>query len=335
MQPLSASTSDGIDWPAPVLPVFERALTCEYASLTRSGSPVTWPITPFYEPGGRTVDVSTGVTYPSKAERARRDPRVALLFSDPTGSGLTGAPTVLVQGLATVRDADLQANTDRYVRRNLARFPQVFAKQPWFVVRRQTWYWTRIWIEVTPTRITWWPGGRLDAEPLRWSASPSVTAPPSDPAPAGSTPPAWTRPHADWRSQVPRAVRLGNPVLTVRDADGWPLPLRSLAAERTGDGFLVRTGPGFDIPAGPACLTFHGHPEDFNGQENVVFIGSATPVPGGAHVTVARALADFSLAGGRLRQMRTFLSNGRALAPRLAREAARRGQPIPLVRRPN
>ncbi|WP_281689675.1 hypothetical protein [Pseudonocardia thermophila] len=333
---LSPSTPavPGADWPTAVLPLFERALTCEYASLTRTGAPITWPVTPFHEPGARTVDVSTGVTYPSKAERARRDPRVALLFSDPTGSGITDAPTVLVQGLATVRDADLQAGTDRYVRRSLAKFPQVFAKHPWFVLRRQTWYWSRIWIEVTPLKIIWWPGGRLDAEPVRWSASPAVTAPPSDPAPPGAAPRAWTRPPADWRSQVPRAVRLGAPVLTVGDAEGWPLPLRSLGAEPTRDGFLVRTGPGFSVAGGPACLTFHGHPADFAGQENVVFVGTAAPVSDGVHVTVRRALADFSLPGGRIRQACTFLTNGRALAPRLAGETARRGQPIPLARRP-
>ncbi len=123
-------------------------------------------------------------------------------------------------------------------------------------------------------------------------------------------------------------------MLTVRNTDGWPFPIRSLGAEPTDDGFLIRTGLGCDIAAGPACLTFPSHPEDFNGQENVVFIGSATPVPGGAHVTVDRALADSSLAGGRLRRLRTLLANGRALAPRLAHEAARRAQPVPLVRRP-
>jgi hypothetical protein len=73
--------------------------------------------------GGRSLDVSTGLTYPAKAERARRDPRVCLLFADPVGSGIDAPPTVLVQGLATVRDCDLQANTDRYVRASMKRFP--------------------------------------------------------------------------------------------------------------------------------------------------------------------------------------------------------------------
>src|SRR5476649_57978 len=101
-------------WPSELTEVFERALTCEYASLTRAGAPVTVPSTPYV--GAGTLDVSTGLAYPAKAERARRNPKVALLFADAIGAGHSEAPVVLVQGHAAVRDADLQANTDRYVR---------------------------------------------------------------------------------------------------------------------------------------------------------------------------------------------------------------------------
>src|SRR3954453_12257739 len=58
----------------------ERALVSEYASLTRSGRPVTWPGSPYTE-DGTTVDAAPGLPYPAKAERARRDPRVAVSFS--------------------------------------------------------------------------------------------------------------------------------------------------------------------------------------------------------------------------------------------------------------
>ncbi|MEV4267321.1 hypothetical protein [Kribbella sp. NPDC049584] len=323
-----------VRWPTAVVPLFERALTCEFASLTRSGAPITWPLTPYHDAGAATIDVSTGLSYPAKAERARRDPRVALLFSDPTGSGLRDAPVVLVQGLATVRDADLQANTDRYVRRLLGKLPQTVAGQPWFLVRQQVWYWSRVWIEVTPLKIAWWPTGRVDGDPLRWEASAEVAAPPSDPAPEGSAPPPWAAPPADWRQGADRAMGLGNPVLTVRDTDGWPLPLRTLAVERVDDGFVVRTGSLGAGARGRACLTFHAHAEAFTGQQNAAFVGTAAPTADGVHVRVERALADFSLPAGRFRQLRTLLSSGRTLTPRLAHEAARRRQPLPVVRRP-
>ncbi|WP_188187466.1 hemerythrin [Nonomuraea sp. SYSU D8015] len=334
MRPSTAPSSPvhHADWPQELLPVFERSITTEYASLTRSGAPITWPLTPYYDAGRRTLDVSTGLTYPVKAERARRDPRVSLLFSDPTGSGIPDAPVVLVQGLATVRDADLQANTDLYVRRSLAKFPQVFAKQPWFLLRRQVWYWARIWIEVTPLRMLWWPGGRLDAEPRRWEAT-AVTAPSSDPAPTGPGHGSWATNPSEWRPHADRAARLGNPVLTTVDTGGWPLPLRCTGVRRVDDGFIVETGPLGAAARGRGCLTFHAHPEVFTNQENVVLVGEATPVAGGVHVRVERALADFSLPSGRLQQMRMMIGSGRALAPRLAGEAARRGQPVPVPRR--
>ena len=120
--------------------LFDRAITCEYASLTASGDPVTVPVTPYVGETGTTLDVSTGLTYPAKAERARRNPKVALLFADPLGSGLEDPPTVLVQGLAAVRDADLQANTDRYVRVSLAKLPAVTKGQPRLVLRRMAFY---------------------------------------------------------------------------------------------------------------------------------------------------------------------------------------------------
>ena len=88
----------------------------EYTSLTRAGLPIMVPLTPFLGQDQLSVDVSTGLTYPAKAERSRRNPKVCLLFSDAVGSGLTNPPIVMVQGLATVRDAEIQANTDRYVR---------------------------------------------------------------------------------------------------------------------------------------------------------------------------------------------------------------------------
>jgi hypothetical protein len=53
-----------------VVPMVARALTCHYASLTRDERPITWPVTPYVNDDRRSVDVSTGLAYPAKAERA-------------------------------------------------------------------------------------------------------------------------------------------------------------------------------------------------------------------------------------------------------------------------
>jgi len=221
-------------WPREVAEVFERAFTCEYASLTRAGVPVTWPVGPFA--GAGTLDVTTGLAYPAKAERARRDPRVALLFSDP--------------------------------------------------------------------------------------------------APAGPAAPGWLAAPADWRPRADRAARFGAPVLTGAGADGWPLPLRSLGARRVDDGFVVRTGPLGATTSGQVCLTFHTHREDMSGQDGVVLMGHATPVADGVHVRVERALPDFSMSGDPFEQFRKMRASARALKPRLERELARRGRPMPVIHRP-
>jgi hypothetical protein len=323
-------------WPDEVLAILERAITCEYATLTQRNTPITYPVTPYLGDDGCTLDVSTGLTYPAKAERARRNPHVALLYSDPVGSGLTTPPVVLVHGLATVRDADLQANTDRYVRLALAKLPEAYRGTPRFLLRRMGWYFTRIWIRVTPIRILWWPEGRLDRQPQRWAAPQPVHAPPSDPAPAGKTSGTWKDGPSDWRRGAAYAAQhLGDPVLTVVTPDRFPLPFRVRTAAFEADGFRLEVPTGMpDEVAGPACLTFHIHPDMFTGQQNMVFIGEVRQAATGYIFVVERQLGDFSLAGSKLQATWDFLKNGRTLAPRLAAEAQRRGQAVPTVRLP-
>src|SRR5918999_4747156 len=102
--------------PEDVQQVFDRFITTEYTTIDRKGQPITWPVTPYYRPGDGAIDVTTGLGYPKKADDAARNPRVSLLFSDPTGSGIDSGIRVLVQGTAEVDDRDLAANRDRYWR---------------------------------------------------------------------------------------------------------------------------------------------------------------------------------------------------------------------------
>ncbi len=323
-------------WPTAVLPILERAITCEYATLTQRGAPVTYPVTPYLGEDGRTLDVSTGLAYPSKAERARRNPHVALLYSDPLGSGLIRPPVVLVQGLATVRDRDLQGNTDRYLRLSMAKVPSAYQGTPRFLMKRMAFYFSRIWIQVTPLRILWWPEGQTDQAPQEWTAPAGTTAPPSDPPPSGKALGVWKEGPDDWRAGATFAVQnLGAPVLTVV-ADGFPVPFRVRQAALTGDGLQVEVPAGMPAAAsGPACLTFHSHPEVFTGQQNMVFVGQARPTGSRVLFSVERQLGDWSLAGSQWQAMLSFMNNGRKVAPRLKAEAQRRGQPVPVVHLPD
>lgn len=311
-----------------VLDLGASFVTTEYASLTRSGAPVTVPVTPYR--GRASLDVSTGLTYAVKAERARRDPRVTLSFSDPTGSGLADAPTVVVKGLATVRDADLVATTARYLRESHRRFPGAYDEAPAFMLRRMDWYWTRVWIEVTPVEVTCWPGGDLSAPPVRRRFE-GVEAPPSDPAPVGPAARTWGDP-PDWRRRTRRiAGDLGMPVLTVVGRDGWPEVLRARSARRTVDGFELTLPEGVEVDGAdlPACLTLHRHGERMEHEENVVLVGRAAIDGVRARVRVDRALTDWSIPRGRIRSAVGMARKGRALGPRLHAEAARRGARVP------
>jgi hypothetical protein len=252
---------------------------------------------------------------------------------------MTDAPVVLVYGLATVRDADLQAGSDRYIRLGMAKFPEAYQGQPAFLLKRQQWYFTRIWIYVTPLQIMWWPGGNVDVPPQVWNAPEGTRAPTSDAAPAGKQPAPWTAQPTGWRQGAEYAVaNLGNPVLTVVDeaAGGYPAPFRVKKASLTDEGFRLDLPAGMPFEArGPACLTFHSHPDLFVGQENTAFVGEVDATADGANFRVERQLGDFSLGKNKLSTSLTFLRSGLKLTPQLRRELERRGKPMPKVNLPD
>ena len=66
----------------------------------------------------------------------------------------------------------------------------------------------------------------------------------------------------------------------------------------------------------------------------MVFVGQVQQDAQSYRFVVERQLGDFSLAGSKLQSTWSFMMNGRKLAPRLAAEAQRRGQPVPAVRFP-
>ena len=116
--------------PAELRAVFDRFITTEYVTIDGRGQPIAWPVTPYPhdEDGGVCLDVTTGLGYPKKARDAQRNPKVALLFSEPHGSGLHQPPFVLVQGTARVDEDDLA-------------------------------------VHVVPRRVVVWPGGDIAADP--------------------------------------------------------------------------------------------------------------------------------------------------------------------------
>jgi hypothetical protein len=326
-----------VGWPEEILGVIENSLTVEYASLTKKGVPITFPLMPQIGEDGRTLDVATGLTYPVKAERARNNPKVCLLYSEPLGCGLESPPCVLVYGLATVRDVDLHANTDRYVRFATKRFAELGVPIPGFFLRTMTWYLARIFVKVTPMRILWWEDGVLSKEPKAWQAPDGMQAPDSDPPPGGKGSNSLNSPLTEWHSEAEYAVKsLGEPVLTVVDTDGFPVPFRTLHASAVKDGFHLELSPQSPAPAqGKASLCFHLHDEKFSWNENKTFVGEVSGDVDTAFFKVDRLLSGQSLKkGSQVSVMLNMFKLRRQLAPRLKPEARRRGQPVPKVNLP-
>jgi hypothetical protein len=145
---------------------------------------------------------------------------------------------------------------------------------------------------------------------------------------------------ADCRPAAADALaRLDQRDLSWVGADGFPLSVPVGAVAPHAEGFRLQLGRSLPAPpTGSACLTFHTHPARFTEQENRTFVGDLAPTGAGGDglvLHVARLLADVSLAGNKLTMTLGFLGKGRRLAPRLRSEAARRGQPVPIVRLPH
>src|SRR4051812_38713790 len=256
--------SDTAALPLAVQDTFRRFITCELTTIDAAGRPVTWPVTPFYRPGDQTISVTTGLGWPKKARDARRNPRVALLFSDPTGSDIAQPSMVLVQGTAEVDDRDLDANRERYVRDNavkLGRDPD--ATPP---VGRFDWYFARIYIHVRPERVHVWRGGDCEAEPDLFQLADAATT--SETTPAAARQPAPAR-------SIGRLRELGRrydtAVLSVVAPDGYPFSLRvPVGTDRRGREILIDAHPAPSLPLlpGPACVTAHDHDEQLEWNRN-------------------------------------------------------------------
>lgn len=158
----------GLVLPDDIVTVFDAFRTCELTTIGRDGTPTTWPTFPLFQPEKGTFLFSTSVGLPQKAYNIRRDPNVALLFSDPTGTGLEAPPIVLVQGQASCPDELVMEfdGLEEYARRAFERqpFSRHYGADP--ISRRLFgWYYLRLLIHVVPRRILWWPHGDLSGAP--------------------------------------------------------------------------------------------------------------------------------------------------------------------------
>jgi len=157
--------------PDEVVATLREFRTCELTTVGRDGYPSTWPTSASFEPEHGRFVLTTSIAFPQKALNIRRNPRVSMLYSDPTASGLEAPAAVLVQG-----DADCPDEIHASVR-GLERYwrDTIFRRQPAtdplgrnpFTRMMMDWYFMRLQIVVTPRIVRWWPAGDFAREPRR------------------------------------------------------------------------------------------------------------------------------------------------------------------------
>lgn len=245
---MSAATVDGCT----LRGLVDDYRTCELATLTRSGLPMAWPTAPLVDERTGTITVTTSIALPQKAFNVRRDPRVAVLFSDPTGSGRRDLPQVLVRGTAVCPE-DVHTSPrglEEYWARLAARQPSsrsigATALSRWLM----DWYQMRLVITITPTSVETHPplvepegqaGAARRGRARRGRAAEDAFS-------------AFERRLGRFRSAVLAWPAADEPpvlrrVSLVPEADERCLRVESLGGELPGDG--------------PASLLLHSHDED-------------------------------------------------------------------------
>ena len=287
--------------PLDVQQVFAQFITTELTTIDRRGQPITWPVTPYYRAGGDCIDVTTGLGYPKKADDAAANPKVGLLFSDPTGSGLQRAPMVLVQGTADVDDRDLDANRERYIREAVEKLPSTESQLPPEPMRRFfNWYFTRIYVHVRPERVYVWPDGDCTREPelldshMEEVRSGHDEEPESEPSPPQGGEPIWD----------PRMDELGDAydtaVLSTVAPDGFPFSVRvPIDADRKAKRVQIAgEATGAPFTPGLACLTAHAHSDDFSWQRNFQVRGDLVRDGDGWSLVPHKLVGGFELPPG-------------------------------------
>jgi len=292
----------------------------EFASVTRAGVPIDTPLVPFTSQDLETIDSATGLAYPAKAERVRRNPKVGMLFE-----GTAEEPVVMISGYASVRDRDFQANLERYLSEQILTAMLNPETTDYALTREAIHYFTRIILCVKPSHLRWWDSrAATDGPPREWRAPVGTAYPQSDPAPTGAPSKApWAGP-PPWRDIAASALARGaTGHLTLVDAEGFPLPVRARAVHAHDEGFRLDLPGWLPWSAGKATLSFEGIE---------TFIGEAEVTGSEAILRVERALPVHPLMADPSEILHPRPETKAGLLARIREELDRRGGlPLPAM----
>jgi len=238
--------------------VLDSYRTCEFATLGSAGTPLTGPTVAQSRPDG-TLLVTTSTAFPQRALNVRRDGRVALLFSDPAGSGQPDAPQVFISGKAYCPYEIVTSPTglEGYWTRLFERHP--ISKRYTATPLNQVtdWYFMRLLITIEPDSV-------VIRDPITSIAAAPGTGLPDGAAPLG----------AEILARFPTAV------LGALDPAGAPLLMRTTTTP-VEEGFEVRTEKDSDVAAGPATLLVYPPDQRLSGPYSAVVRGRLSELGAG------------------------------------------------------
>jgi Pyridoxamine 5'-phosphate oxidase len=236
--------------------------TCEFATLGRDGTPLTWPVSPWRQADG-TLLVTASVGFAQKALNVRRDARVGLLFSDPTGSGLDDPPQLFIHGTAecSTELTTSPEGLEKYWSTLYERQPSSRGYALPGIRSLMDWYYMRLLITVTPAYVEERPSGT------------AVALPPDSLAPGSpELAQAWSRAEQAGIPGARQLARYPTAVLGALDTQGAVALVRT-TPQPEGDRFTVAAAPGVDLAAGPASLLAHRHDEKLSKARYVLVCG--------------------------------------------------------------
>jgi general stress protein 26 len=306
--------------PAEVAHLIRSGFLAEFATVSAAGVPIDTPLVTFTSEDLETIDAGTGLAYPAKAERARRNPKTGLLFE-----GGKDQPVVSIAGMATVRDSDFQANLERYLAEQiLAPYLNPSLVDYPSVTRHAIWYFTRILICVKPAVVRWWRNrDAVDEKPEEWHAPPDTFYPMSDRAPPGEMSKAPWHAAARWEGLAESALARKAPGhLTLLDSQGFPLPIRAREIHAQQAGFRLVMPQWLPWSGGKATVSFEGVE---------TFVGDASIVGTEALFHIERAMPVLPMMADLTEVLHPKPATKTALMNRLEYETKRRGVSLPTM----
>jgi hypothetical protein len=147
--------------PDRVAALLDVALVAELTVVDGRGRPVSYPLIPLYD--GQRIYMTSSALFSKKLRHIKANPKVSVALTDPVGVPAEPFARATVQGDAVVHDGDLHVDWERLLPLWRAKEPVIdkFVKMRFGIPL----FFERSVIEIAPTRVLYWPGGRTDAPP--------------------------------------------------------------------------------------------------------------------------------------------------------------------------